>query len=30
MNYVISVVHPLGANIMQKLCEEMGLPIDRE
>ena len=27
MNYVISVVHPLGANIMQKLCEEMGLPI---
>lgn len=27
MNYVISVVPPLGANIMQKLCEEMGLPI---
>ena len=27
MNHVISVVHPLGANIMQKLCEEMGLPI---
>ena len=27
MNYVISVVHPLGANIMQKLCEEMGLPL---
>ena len=27
MNYVISVVHPLGANIMQKLCEKMGLPI---
>ena len=27
MNYVISVVHPLGANIMKKICEEMGLPI---
>ena len=27
MNYVISVVHPLGATIMQKICEELGLPI---
>ena len=27
MNYVISVVHPLGANIMQKICEELSLPI---
>ena len=27
MNYVISVVHPLGATIMKKICEEMGLPI---
>ena len=27
MNYVISVVHPLGANIMKKICEELDLPI---
>lgn len=27
MNYVISVVHPLGANIMGKICEELDLPI---
>ena len=27
MNYVISVVHPLGANIMKKICEELSLPI---
>ena len=27
MNYVISVIHPLGATIMQKICEEMDLPI---
>lgn len=27
MNYVICVVHPLGATIMQKICEELGLPI---
>ena len=27
MNYVISVVHPLGTNIMKKICEELSLPI---
>ena len=27
MNYVISVVHPLGANIMKKICEELSLPM---
>ena len=27
MNYVISVVHPLGANIMKHICEGMDLPI---
>lgn len=27
MNYVISVVHPLGATIMKKICEELSLPI---
>ena len=27
MNYVISVVHPLGANIMKNICEGLDLPI---
>lgn len=27
MNYVISVVHPLGTTIMKKICEELSLPI---
>ena len=27
MNYVISIVHPLGANIMQNICEGLKLPI---
>ena len=27
MNYVISVVHPLGTNILKKICEELSLPI---
>ena len=27
MNYVISVVHPLGTNIMQNICEGLSLPI---
>ena len=27
MNYVLSVINPYGANIMKKICEELGLPI---
>ena len=27
MNYVISIVHPLGANIMKNICVGLGLPI---
>ena len=27
MNYVISIVHPLGANIMKNICEGLSLPI---
>ena len=27
MNYVLSIINPYGANIMKKICEELGLPI---
>ena len=27
MNYVLSVINPYGVNIMNKVCEELNLPI---